>query len=72
MFLSCLFEGNILDSNMRALSLENVEDLGLFDKQIITTKINPFLQYYCVTWSFPLFLLCFLGGRVVCETPERP
>jgi len=32
MFLSCLFEGKIFDSDVKALSWENLGDLGVFDR----------------------------------------
>lgn len=45
MFLSCLFEGNILDNNVRALSWENVGDLGVFDRQIITLNTQKIIHF---------------------------
>lgn len=32
MFLSCLFEGKILDNDVKTLSWENLGDLGVFDR----------------------------------------
>lgn len=58
-FLSCFFEGDILDSDVRASVLGNLGDLGVFDRWMILYKIaeSIFHTMTYVAWSFPFVFL---------------